>query len=64
MGADGTGANDDNRNLLALLEQRENREFFDGTTSSQGTPDDFLKSIISNLAVDSLQGKEWKTPKI
>ena len=55
-GPDGTGAHDDNRNLLALIAQREDREFFGGVGISQGTPDDFLKAIISNLAVDSLQG--------
>ena len=59
-GKDGSGADSDNENLLVLIEQRENRKFFDGTTSSQGTPDDFLKSIISNLAVDSLQGKRME----
>lgn len=56
-GSDGTGQADDNRNLLALIEQREDREFFGGVGVSQGTPDDFVKSIISNLAVDSLQGQ-------
>ena len=59
-GENGTGADSDNENLLALIEQRENREFF-GEGTSQGTPDDFLKAIISNLAVDSLQGQRMES---
>lgn len=50
------GHPEDNRNLLELIKLRENREFFTGGVS-QGTPDDFIKSIISNLAVDSMQGE-------
>jgi flagellar hook-associated protein 1 FlgK len=50
------GAAEDNTNLLALINQREDRKFF-GDGLSQGTPDDFIKSILSSLAVDSLQGK-------
>ena len=46
----------DNTNLLELIGLRDNKEFFSGGLS-QGTPDDFLKSIISNLAVDSMQGQ-------
>lgn len=50
------GNAEDNTNLLELIGLRDNKEFFsDGL--SQGTPDDFLKSIISNLAVDSMQGQ-------
>lgn len=45
---------DNNKNLLKLLEQRNNKKFFD-TPTAQGTPDEFLKSIISTLAVDGQQ---------
>ncbi len=50
------GSAEDNRNLLELIKLRENGNFFDGSLGIKGTPDDFLKSIISNLAVDSMQG--------
>lgn len=47
IGAGGElGSKDDNRNLLKLIELRETEN-----------PDDFLKSIISNLAVDSMQSQ-------
>ena len=60
---DANGSADDNRNLLELIAQRDNPEFFGDPTNgiSQGTPEDFLKSIISNLAVDSTQGKRMYT---
>lgn len=60
-GQDGEGAADDNRKLLELIELREDRSFFHGEGISKGTPDDFLKSIISNLAVDSLQGQRMES---
>ncbi|NLW22205.1 MAG: flagellar hook-associated protein FlgK [Tissierellia bacterium] len=50
------GSAEDNENLLNLIALRDNKEFFSGGVS-QGTPDDFIKSILSNLAVDSTQGK-------
>ena len=56
------GNAEDNRNLLELIAQRDNGDFFHGIQDThgedfpKGTPDDFLKSIISNLAVDSMQG--------
>ena len=47
IGAGGElGSKDDNRNLLKLIDLRETEN-----------PDDFLKSIISNLAVDSMQSQ-------
>lgn len=47
---------EDNRNMLAILALRENKNFFkDGM--SKGTPDDFIKSMLSNLAVDSMQAQ-------
>ncbi len=54
-GAVGTGV-ENNDNLRAIIKLREDKTFFSGGVS-QGTPDDFLKSIISNLAVDSTHGK-------
>ena len=45
---------EDNKNLLELIKLREDKTFFSGGVS-QGTPDDFIKSILSNLAVDSSQ---------
>lgn len=51
----GTGV-ENNDNLRAIIKLREDKTFFSGGVS-QGTPDDFLKSIISNLAVDSTHGK-------
>ncbi|NLK44646.1 MAG: flagellar hook-associated protein FlgK [Tissierellia bacterium] len=50
------GLAEDNTNLLKLIAQREDKEFFTGGVS-QGTPDDFIKSILSSMAVDSLQSK-------
>ena len=60
---DENGSADDNGNLLELINQRENRNFFGSKDEdedkkvSQGTPDDFIKSILSNLAVDSMQSQ-------
>ena len=52
------GPAEDNGNLLELIGWREKENFFEGTDNlSQGTPDDFLKSILSSMAVDSLQAK-------
>lgn len=50
------GISEDNGNLLALIKQREDKGFFSGSVS-QGTPDDFIKSMLSSMAVDSLQAK-------
>ncbi len=50
------GDAEDNRNLLELIGLREDRKFFSEGTS-QGTPDDFIKAIVSNLAVDSMQSE-------
>jgi flagellar hook-associated protein 1 FlgK len=58
-----SGDAEDNKNLLELIRLRDNVNYFDGITDKdgnplpKGTPDDFLKSIISNLAVDSTQAK-------
>lgn len=50
------GSAEDNGNLLALVKQREIKDFFSGDVS-QGTPDDFIKAMLSSMAVDSLQAK-------
>lgn len=50
------GLSEDNGNLMALIKQRESKTFFEGSVS-QGTPDDFIKSMLSSMAVDSLQAK-------
>lgn len=52
----GDGNAEDNTNLLALVKQREDKTFFSGNVS-QGTPDDFIKSMLSSMGVDSLQAK-------
>ncbi len=58
------GSADDNGNLLALIKQREDKAFFSGT-ASQGTPDDFIKSMLSSMAVDSLQADRlYKTQEL
>lgn len=51
------GDQEDNENLLAIIKQREDKEFFQGGVS-QGTPDDFIKSMLSSMAVDSMQAKK------
>lgn len=54
----------DNTNLLALITQREDKTFFEGGVS-QGTPDDFITSMISTMAVDSSQAKKaYETQEI
>ncbi|WP_034601246.1 flagellar hook-associated protein FlgK [Clostridiisalibacter paucivorans] len=47
---------EDNGNIKAIIELRENKTFFDDTIP-QGTPEDFVKSILSNVAVDGQQAK-------
>ena len=53
------GGVEDNKNLLAIIALREDNEFFTGSMS-KGTPDDFIKSILSNMAVDSMQANRMK----
>src|SRR5699024_7786679 len=53
-GEGGEGSAEDANNILALIKQRENKDFFP-EGMSQGTPDDFIKSILSTMAVDSMQ---------
>lgn len=52
--ASGDNGVENNENVLKLIELRHDNFFFDDTTP-QGTPDDFLKAILSNVAVDSQQ---------
>ncbi|NLY77193.1 MAG: flagellar hook-associated protein FlgK [Tissierellia bacterium] len=51
--ANSGGSAEDNGNLLALLEQRNTGDGFEFNSS----PDDYIKSIISNFSVDSTQAK-------
>lgn len=45
---------EDNNNILKLLEQRDDPKFFE-SDSGNGTPDEFMKSILSSMAVDARQ---------
>ncbi len=47
-----SGGESNNENVNLLIELRENKGYFDTLT---GTPDDFIKSLLSALAVDSNQ---------
>jgi len=52
---EGSGV-ENNEKILELIELRENKMFFDDPTNPpQGTPDDYIKSLLSTLAVDSQQ---------
>ena len=53
------GGVEDNTNLLKIVALRDDKTFFSGGLS-QGTPDDFIKSILSNLSVDSSQAKRME----
>lgn len=44
---------ENNKNILELLKLRESKTFFSGSMHAQGTPEDYITSIISTLAVDS-----------
>lgn len=55
------GEVENSENILELIGLREDKTFFTGN-NSQGTPDDFIKSILSNLSVDSQQASRmWDT---
>lgn len=48
-------ADKENNNIIKkLIAARDNNKFFD-ETNPQGTPDDFMKSVLSTLAVDGQQ---------
>ncbi|MBS4535786.1 flagellar hook-associated protein FlgK [Clostridium sp. D2Q-14] len=51
---------ENNKNLLELIAARDDTTFFNDTVP-QGTPDDFMKSVLSTLAVDGDQAKRMKT---
>jgi flagellar hook-associated protein 1 FlgK len=51
---------ENNKNLKNLLDLRNDKKFFD-TPTAQGTPDEFLKSIVSTLAVDAQQAKRMES---
>ncbi len=44
---------ENNKNILKLLGLREDKNFFKDSVHAQGTPEDYLTSIISALGVDS-----------
>jgi len=50
---------ENNEVILELLEKRNDNKFFKDTTP-QGTPDDFMKSVLSTLAVDGQQSVRMK----
>lgn len=58
------GKPEDNKNLLALIRQREDIHFFNSDTGdniSQGTPEDFIKSMISVVGVDKQQSQRFES---
>lgn len=58
------GKPEDNKNLLELIKQREDIHFFNsdvGDNISQGTPEDFIKSMISIVGVDKQQSHRFET---
>lgn len=52
------GDPEDNINALALIKQRESLDFF-STGVSQGTPEDFIKSVVSIVGVDKQQSNRF-----
>lgn len=58
------GSAEDNTNLIKLINQREDKGFF-GAGTSQGTPDDFIKAMLSSMAVDNVQAQRiYKTQEL
>lgn len=56
---------EDSENLQKLIRLREDQNFFDGTAGyAKGTPDDFIKSIMSSMAVDSMQAKRFHDTQV
>ncbi len=49
-----TGGESNNENLMELIKLKDNANIF---ASTRGTPDDFVKALLSSLAVDSQQSK-------
>lgn len=49
--ADAPNGKDNNNNILDMIAMREDPSFFE-SESGKGTPDDFVKSILSTIAVD------------
>lgn len=53
-------SNKENNDIIKdLIAKRDDNKFFDNTTP-QGTPDDFMKSVLSTLAVDGQQSIRMK----
>lgn len=46
---------EDNENLLEILDLLNSKTFFNEDKMPKGSPEDFIKSIVSSLAVDSMQ---------
>ncbi|SCG81904.1 Flagellar hook-associated protein 1 HAP1 [Proteiniborus sp. DW1] len=44
---------ENNKNILELLKLRESKKFFSESVHAQGTPEDYMVSILSTLGVDS-----------
>jgi flagellar hook-associated protein 1 FlgK len=56
----GSKKDDENaKNILKMINGQNDTTFFSDTTLPQGTPGDFVKSIISSLAVDSQQTERF-----
>lgn len=55
----GEEGKEDNENIKELLSLRHKNDFFDDP-DSKGTPDDYIKSVLSNLAVDGQQSERMK----
>lgn len=49
----GTGLNEDNKNLLEFLNMRHDTHLF-----SEGTPEDYMKSLVASLGIDSQQAAQ------
>lgn len=52
---------ENNENLMKLLEKRESIDFFQDGTFAKGTPEDYITSIITTLAVDSQYAQRMKS---
>lgn len=53
------GGVEDNKNLHKIIDLREDKDFFP-EGMSKGTPDDFVSSILSSMAVDSMQANRME----
>lgn len=51
---------EDSGNISDIISLRENKNFFNTINAPQGTPDDYIKSLLSSLSVDSQQSIRMK----